>query len=105
MRLVNVEVSVCILKIIFPLTFVQMFLAKWTHLSHFVLDNPTAKDVIIEVLYRPPDTNVNDFNNHLDNILINLKGEHKHCYLVGDFNINLLHSNIHSLQIILLIRY
>ena len=49
---------------------------------------------MLKLTTQQPDTNVNGFNNHFDNILINLKGEHKHCYLVGDFNINLLH--IHS---------
>lgn len=30
------------------------------------INNSVTKNIILGVLYRPPNTNVNDFNNHLE---------------------------------------
>ena len=47
------------------------------------------------MIYRPPDTNVAKFNECLDGVLSKIKSEKKSCYLLGDYNINLLNSDKH----------
>ena len=51
---------------------------------------------IIGVIYRPPNTNLTDFLNKLQLILSKLKKEKKPCYLMGDFNLNIINSNQHE---------
>lgn len=55
------------------------------------------KEVVVGVIYRPPNTNVNDFTTHITDLLSTVKKESKLCYLLGDFNINLLNSDTHIL--------
>jgi len=61
------------------------------------------RNIIVGVIYRPPDTNVKDFNEYLEQLLESIKSENKIPYLIGDYNINLLNSEHHpphkSLQI------
>jgi hypothetical protein len=52
-------------------------------------------DVIIGVIYRPPNRDVNDFNDYIAIILSSLKNENKIIYLMGDYNINLLNNDKH----------
>ena len=52
-------------------------------------------DMIVGVIYRPPDTEVDYFNDLLSNTLSEIKGEKKSTYLLGDFNINLLNGDKH----------
>ena len=52
-------------------------------------------DMLVGVIYRPPDTKVKDFNDQLNDTLSSIKGEKKKLYLLGDFNINLLNSDKH----------
>ena len=53
------------------------------------------RDVLICVIYRPPDTNLNSFNIMLSDYLDKLKCNKKTCYIMGDFNVNLLNSDRH----------
>ena len=57
--------------------------------SDFSLD----RNVVIGVLYRPPNTDIVSFNDYLGNILANVERERKICYIMGDYNINLLNHN------------
>lgn len=54
------------------------------------------KHVILGVIYRPPNTNLEDFNNHLSDVLEIITRENKLIYLLGDYNINLLNSDHHG---------
>lgn len=47
--------------------------------------------VINSCIYRPPDSNHNSFINCLTTSLSKISSEKKLCYLLGDFNINLMH--------------
>ena len=49
----------------------------------------TPKNVLIGVIYRPPNSDVNSFIEQLADILHKLARENKLVYLMGDFNINL----------------
>ncbi|EDO36449.1 predicted protein [Nematostella vectensis] len=49
-----------------------------------------SPNIIVGVIYRPPDNNYNQFEQSLNNILQQLDKEKKPCYLMGDFNLDLL---------------
>ena len=53
------------------------------------------KNLILGVVYRPPNQDVNSFNNSLTNILSRVKSERKLIQIMGDFNINILNMNEH----------
>ena len=54
------------------------------------------KNVILGVIYRPPNTSIEVFNEKLNEILNQIKREDKICYMIGDYNINLLNSENHT---------
>lgn len=56
-----------------------------------------GKCVIIGCIYKPPDANIEYFNSSLACVLNKINREGKVCFLLGDFNINLFHSESHSL--------
>ena len=52
---------------------------------------PKTKPVLVSILYRPPDKN--DFVKNLQETFTKCNiSEKQECYLLGDFNINLLHN-------------
>ena len=51
--------------------------------------------IVFGVVYRPPNTPLNSFLEYIDNVLEIVKKEKKICYLLGDFNIDLLKQNEH----------
>ena len=68
--------------------------------SVFVEMDKTAfsadKNIIIGVLYRPPNTDIEIFNEHLGNVLDKVGHENKLSYIMGDYNINLLNYDSHT---------
>ena len=63
------------------------------------------KNIIIGVVYRPPNHPIDTFLNDLDVSLHNISQENKYVYLMGDFNIDLLssinqHTSSHFLNIL-----
>ena len=59
-------------------------------------NNNYHKDILIGVIYRPPNENMDIFNDYVTNLLDSLQTENKVIYLCGDFNINLLNSSTHT---------
>ena len=55
-----------------------------------------GKNVIIGVLYKPPNTDIEIFNEHLNQIMYTIKQERKLAYIMGDYNINLLNHEAHA---------
>ena len=55
-----------------------------------------SSNAIIGLVYRPPDTDINTFNNIGNKILTLIQSENKTAYLIGDFNINLLNVDKHE---------
>ena len=53
---------------------------------------PNKKNIQIGVIYRPPNSKFNSFENEINQILSKIDKENKICYLMGDFNIELLKS-------------
>ena len=56
-----------------------------------------SKNIIIGVIYRPPDSNVNDFVQNFNSLLAKIGKENKLSYFLGDFNLNLMNYHSHSL--------
>ena len=56
----------------------------------------SAKDIIIGVVYKPPNTNVETFLTNFSAVLEKLSKENRPTYLLGDKNIDLLKYNHHS---------
>ena len=52
--------------------------------------------VVIEVIYRPTNMDINTFNDQFTTVMENIKHEKKICYLMGDYNINLLNVESHG---------
>ncbi len=54
--------------------------------------NNNGKNLIIGVIYRPPNKSFAAFENTMNKILEKIDRENKLCYLMGDFNIDLFKS-------------
>ena len=54
-----------------------------------------SHNVVVGTIYRPPNTNLQQFNDNLNELLDSLKSERKICYILGDFNINLMNCESH----------
>lgn len=51
--------------------------------------NPTnAKKIIVGVIYRPPDSDLDVFEGKLEDILFSINKKNKDCVILGDFNID-----------------
>ena len=58
--------------------------------SMFIEINRTIdKNVIVGIVYRPPDQNLNEFLCDLDIVLNSFSKENKSVFLLGDWNVNL----------------
>ena len=57
--------------------------------------NNKYKNIILGVVYIPPDSDVTKFTKDMDQILSVITKEHRPCYLLGDYNINLLKHDKH----------
>ena len=53
---------------------------------------PSGKNIIIGVIYRPPNNKIDEIENKINQMLGKVDKENKICYLMGDFNIDLLKS-------------
>ena len=57
----------------------------------------TTKNILIGVIYRPPNQNMDIFNEKISEMLETIRKEEKFCYLLGDCNINILNYESHRL--------
>ena len=56
--------------------------------------NEKSKNIMIGTIHRPPNNKFNEFENVLKTILRKVDQWDKPCYIMGDFNIDLLKRNI-----------
>ena len=56
----------------------------------------SLKDIIVGVIYRPPNKDIDIFNNHMKLLLEKLQKENKSCYILGDMNINIHNQETHT---------
>ena len=54
------------------------------------------KNVIIGVIYRPPNTDIAEFNRYMTEILDKMKPENKMVACIGDYNISLMNVESHG---------
>ena len=54
------------------------------------------KNLIIGVIYRPPDTDIKVFNEYVSELLDKIRSENKCVACLGDYNISLLNSDCHG---------
>ena len=59
------------------------------------MENKLIKNLKLGVTYRT-NTDINVFNDKLDNILDTINKEGKLCYIMRDYNINILNSETHQ---------
>ena len=57
----------------------------------------TEKNLVIGVIYRPPNSDLVTFTDIMKNIVEKVRREYKICYLMGDYKINLLNVDTHQL--------
>lgn len=55
------------------------------------------KNIVLGCIYRPPDSNIEQFIKNISDVFNVLNRENNTVYLLGDFNINLLNINSHRL--------
>ena len=60
--------------------------------------NPKKSNIVVGAIYRQPKMDVTEFNNILNNMLKKIKNK-KTGFLLGDFNIDLMHYNEHKTTI------
>ena len=53
------------------------------------------KNVLVGVIYRPPNTDISEFNEIVSDLLKKLKAEKKYVHIMGDVNINLINMDKH----------
>ena len=56
---------------------------------------PQGKNIIVGTVYRPPNQNTATFLDKLNDILSSILKDNQHCYVTGDFNLDLLQYNHH----------
>lgn len=57
---------------------------------------PKEKNLIIGVIYRPPNQCPQDFINNLDQLIANISKENKACYIMADWNLDLMKHHCHE---------
>ena len=55
-----------------------------------------GKNVIIGTIYRPAATVTTQFNKKLEAVVEKIQKENKKCYIMGDYDINLLNYDVHN---------
>ena len=58
---------------------------------------PRGKNVLVGTISRPPDEKVNDFLDSLRKLLSTISRENKICYVMGDFNLDLLRHEFYAI--------
>ena len=56
---------------------------------------PREKNIIVGIVYRPPKQRLDDFLSTNNELLGNISRENKICFLMGDFNVNLINYQNH----------
>ena len=60
------------------------------------INRPKEKNIIVGVVYRPPNQKLQNFMNSLDLLLASISKENKICYVVGDWNLDLIKHHCHK---------
>ena len=52
--------------------------------------------IILGLIYRPPNTDLPSFIDNMSQLMSKIRAEKKDCYLMGDYNVNLLNADVHQ---------
>ena len=61
------------------------------------VDNVNKRNIVCGVIYRHPNSNVDNFLSYIFDLISKIHKENKFCIIMGDFNINLLNSDSNSM--------
>ena len=66
----------------------------YTHAQSLFIEiiRPHERNVIVGLIYRPPNQNVKDFVTRMNDVLEKISRDNQTCYLMGVFNLNLLNN-------------
>ena len=53
-------------------------------------------NIIVVTVYHPPGANLDKFYRRMEKIIIKIQKENKMCYIMGDYNINLMNYDLHA---------
>ena len=73
----------------------ESFESQSIELNHLTTGH--AKNVVIGVIYRPPNHDIGEFIDHMSSVTDALTRENEICYLIGDFNLDLFNHETHPL--------
>ena len=62
---------------------------------------PRHRNMVIGVIYRPPSENTLEFIEKVNEIISGVTKGNNHCYITGDFNLDLLKHESHQIQSLL----
>ena len=62
------------------------------------IDLPKEKNFVVCIVYRPPSSDVNDFLDDLESLMLTVNSSDKSVCIMGDFNIDLLSNSPNSLR-------
>ena len=57
---------------------------------------PSASNLIVVAIYRPPNVDISEFLSHLTSMLVRIDSEKKPTFILGDFNLDLLKRDTNS---------
>ena len=61
---------------------------EYTESLFIEIEQSKSKNIIVGVIYRPPDQDIKEFNNFADSLLSKItKNDNKLVYIMGDFNV------------------
>ena len=60
------------------------------------ISRPKVKNVVVGVIYRPPNQNIDEFIIFLNSLTAKISKENKLFHLMGDFNLNLMNHHCHQ---------
>ena len=70
---------------------------KYTESLFVEIEKSKSQNIVVGIVYRPPDQVIRDFNKCIEKILQEITSkENKLLFLMGDFNINLLNNDVHE---------
>lgn len=70
---------------------------NWAESLFIEIDRPHEKNIIIGIVYRPPNQNIDEFVKNTNTLMAKISKLNKTCYLMGDWNLNLMNHISHQL--------
>ena len=70
---------------------------KYTECLFIEIERCKSQNIVVGIVYRPPDQSIVEYNDYIDKLLGQIAGrENKLVFMMGNYNINLLNSDVHE---------